>query len=96
MIVHSRVARGLVDSAYNERRGQCEAAARHYGVTALRDVDAVRLAAGSAGLDATLLRRARHVVSENRRTQEAAAALAAGDLRSPGRADGSVACLDAR
>ena len=37
LIVHSRVARGLVDSAYNERRRQCEAAARHYGVQALRE-----------------------------------------------------------
>jgi galactokinase len=81
MIVHSRIARGLVDSAYNERRRQCEAAARHYGVPALRDVDAAQLAAGAAGLDATVLRRARHVITENRRTQEAAAALAAGDLQ---------------
>src|ERR671932_1303674 len=31
--------RGLVDSAYNERRAQCEAAAAFFGVPALRDVD---------------------------------------------------------
>lgn len=43
MIVHSRVKRGLVDSEYNTRRRQCEAAARHYGVPALRDVDLERL-----------------------------------------------------
>ncbi|MFD0668522.1 galactokinase [Ramlibacter sp. MAHUQ-53] len=85
MIVHSRVARGLVDSAYNERRIQCEAAARHYGVRALRDLDEAALARGAAGLDAVALRRARHVVTENRRTQEAAAALAAGDLPALGR-----------
>ena len=30
--------RGLVDSAYNERRAQCEAAAGIFGVPALRDV----------------------------------------------------------
>ena len=35
MIVHSRVKRGLVESEYNTRRAQCEAAARHYGVKAL-------------------------------------------------------------
>jgi galactokinase len=81
MIVHSRIARELADSAYNERRQQCEAAARHYGVAALRDVDAARLAAGAAGLDALVLRRARHVVTENQRTLDAAGALAAGDLR---------------
>ena len=37
LIVHSGIARGLVDSAYNERRRACEAAARAIGVVALRD-----------------------------------------------------------
>ena len=80
LIVHSRVARGLVDSAYNERRRQCEAAARHYGVQALRDLDLAALQAGAAGLDPLVLRRARHIVTENQRTLDAADALAAGDL----------------
>ncbi len=80
MIVHSRVERGLVDSEYNTRRRQCEAAARHYGVKALRDVDLARLQAGAAGLDEVVFRRARHIVTENDRTQAAAAALRAGDL----------------
>ena len=48
LIVHSKVRRGLVDSAYNERRAQCEAAAAHFGVTALRDLDESALAAGAA------------------------------------------------
>ena len=81
MIVHSRVARGLVDSAYNERRQQCEAAARHYGVPALRDLGLAALQAGAAGLDPVTLRRARHIVTENQRTLDAADALAAGDLQ---------------
>jgi len=85
MIVHSQVARGLVDSAYNERRRQCEAAARHFGVAALRDVDLHRLEAGAAGLDPLVLRRARHIVTENQRTLDAAVALAAGDLQQLGR-----------
>jgi galactokinase len=81
MIVHSQVARGLVDSAYNERRRQCEAAARHFGVRALRDIDSAALeGTGAAGLDAQVLRRARHVVTENARTLQAADALAANDL----------------
>lgn len=80
VIVHSRVQRGLVDSAYNERRRQCEAAAAHYGVPALRDVSLPQLQAGAAGLDATTYRRARHIVTENQRTLDAAEALAAGDL----------------
>jgi galactokinase len=80
MIVHSRVKRGLVDSEYNSRRQQCEAAARHYGVKALRDLDRATLEAGAAGLDPVVLRRARHVVTENQRTLEAAEALADNDL----------------
>ncbi|WP_218884326.1 galactokinase [Burkholderia guangdongensis] len=80
MIVHSGVDRGLVDSAYNLRRRQCEAAARHYGAKALRDVDLGRLERDAAGLDAVTFRRARHVVTENRRTLDAADALAVNDL----------------
>lgn len=80
LILHSRVRRGLVDSAYNERRQQCEAAAQHYGVAALRDVDAATLQAGAAGLQPTVLRRARHIVSENARTLAAAQALQQADM----------------
>ena len=81
LIVHSRVRRGLVESEYNLRRLQCEAAARHYGVAALRDLDVTRLMAGAQGLDPVVFRRARHVVTENLRTLDAARALATGHLR---------------
>ena len=80
MIVESHITRGLVDSAYNTRRAQCEQAARHFGVPFLRDVDLATLVAKGAGLDPVALRRARHVVSENARVVAAAEALAAGDL----------------
>jgi galactokinase len=80
IVIHSRIERGLVDSAYNERRRQCEQAARHYGVAALRDLDEAALEAGREGLDPLTFRRARHVVTENARTLAAADALAAGDL----------------
>lgn len=78
MIVHSGVTRGLVDGHYNARRRQCEAAATAMGVTALRDADLDMLAA--ARLDATTTARARHVITENQRTLNAADALAKGDL----------------
>jgi galactokinase len=84
MIIHSRVRRGLVESEYNTRRAQCEQAARHYGVAALRDLTVAQLQAGSQGLDAVAYRRARHVVTENQRTVDAAAALAAHDMRAMG------------
>lgn len=85
MILHSRVARGLVESAYNERRRQCQAAADHFGAAALRDLDLATLQARAAGLDPVAWHRARHVVTENTRTQAAAAALVAGDLHTLGR-----------
>jgi galactokinase len=80
MIVESHITRGLVDSAYNTRRAQCEEAARYFGVPALRDVDLAALQALGTGLDPVVLQRARHVVSENARVEAAALALAAGDL----------------
>jgi galactokinase len=84
MIFHSHVQRGLVDSAYNTRRAQCEAAARHFGVPALRDIDLAVLQARGVELDPVVLRRARHVVTENGRVAAAAQALAAGDLERMG------------
>lgn len=85
MILHSHVKRGLVDSEYNTRRQQCEEAARHFGVPALRDVDPAMLAERGAGLDDVTFRRARHVVTEDARVLEATEALAAGDLARMGR-----------
>ncbi len=84
MIVHSRVRRGLVDGEYNLRRQQCEAAAMHYGVNKLRDLDEVALERERAGLADVVFRRARHIVTENHRVLDAAQALAAGDLHRMG------------
>jgi galactokinase len=85
LIVHSGIERGLVDGEYNLRRAQCEAAVAHYGVAALRDLGEETLIAARRDLDETAFARARHVVSENRRTIEAAAALADNDLQTLGR-----------
>ncbi len=84
MIVNSRVRRGLVDGEYNNRRAQCEAAARHYGVKALRDVNLHQLHQHATGLDPVVFRRARHIVTENERTLKATQALASGDLKALG------------
>jgi galactokinase len=84
MIVHSGIERGLVDGAYNERRMQCEAAAQHYRVPALRDLTLAALEHGRAQLDEVVYRRARHVVTENDRVHRAAEALQRGDLSTLG------------
>ena len=80
LVIHSGISRGLVDSAYNERRAQCEAAANHFGVAALRDVTSAQLLSAHGALSDVILRRARHVVSENERTVAAATALHNADL----------------
>jgi galactokinase len=77
--------RGLVDSAYNERRAQCEEGARRLGVPALRDLDVETFETRAGELPALLRKRCRHVVYENDRTQRAAEALRHGDLAAFGR-----------
>jgi galactokinase len=75
LVIDSKVQRQLVDGEYNERRRQCEEAARHYGVSALRDLTLDQLINGRSDLDGTTYRRARHVVTENQRTLAMANAL---------------------
>jgi len=77
-VLDTGTRRGLVGSVYNERRAQCEAAAAFFGRPALRDVTRADLESRGASLDPLLLRRARHVITENERTQQAGAALARG------------------
>jgi galactokinase len=60
-------------------------AAEALGVPALRDVSAADLEAAAGRLDPTLLRRARHVVSENGRVLAAVDALESGDWPALGR-----------
>lgn len=79
VILDTSTRRELVTSAYNERRAQCEEAARHFGVTALRDVTLAQITEAEAVLDNVVFRRARHVVSENERTLAAVAAMQSGD-----------------
>jgi len=78
-VLDTATRRGLVDSAYNERRSQCEAAARFCRVPALRDVTIEQFAALADGLDAVTRQRARHVITENARTLQAADAMRRGD-----------------
>ena len=80
IVLDTATRRGLVDSKYNERRQQCEAAARFFGVELLRDVDVATFAARADELDPLARARARHVITENARTCDAADALRSGDV----------------
>lgn len=85
VVLDTATRRGLLDSAYNERRSQCEAAARHFGVPALRDVTLAQFSARADELDDVTRRRARHVITENARTLDAADAMRRGDAATLGR-----------
>lgn len=74
----------MVDSEYNTRRQQCEEAARIFGVKALRDVTIEQFNEKVAELDEMVAKRARHVITENDRTVEAAQALRALDMKRMG------------
>jgi len=79
LVLDSGIARILAGSGYNERRAQCEEAARLLGVASLRDVtdrEAVER------LPEPLRRRARHVLTENARVLQA---VECGDARAFGR-----------
>jgi galactokinase len=79
VVIDSGVPRSLAAAPYNERRSECEAAARTLGVAALRDVtDPAR----ASSLPAPLDRRARHVITENNRVLQAAAGANAATLGS--------------
>ncbi len=94
VILDTATRRGLVDSAYNERRAQCEAAAQSFGVPALRDVGLSQFEAEAHRLDDLSRRRARHVITENDRTLRAAEVMRRGDAVELGRLmNGSHASL---
>jgi galactokinase len=79
LIINTQVRHELAGGEYAVRRRQCEAAAKLLGVASLRDATAELLEAARSRMDATLHRRARHVVTEIARTVRAAAAVRAGD-----------------
>jgi len=85
VVMDTSTRRGLVGSAYNERRAQCEAAAEIFGVPALRDVGMEEFKAESGKLAAAVMRRARHILTENQRVLQAVAAMRAGEVRKLGK-----------
>ncbi|QFU75452.1 galactokinase [Halioglobus maricola] len=80
MIVNSNVQRGLVDSEYNTRRQQCEAAAAHFGLSSLRDLTLAEFNKREQELDPVVAKRTRHVLEENQRVHDTQIALASNDI----------------
>lgn len=76
--------RSLDVSAYNERRAECEAAAALLGVGSLRDAKVSSLNGTYPHESGVILKRARHVLSENERCLKFAEALQGSDKEAIG------------
>jgi galactokinase len=90
VVINSGVGRELVVSEYAARVAECQKAAEHFRryrprVQSLREVTEADLEAIGPLMPETLFRRARHVVTENGRVREAAAALSRADMAALGR-----------
>jgi galactokinase len=90
VVCNTKVKHDLATGAYNKRREECEEGVRHFAkwdpsVHALRDVSIQMLEAHAKDLPARIAKRSTHVIRENQRTLEAAAALTAGDLAKMGK-----------
>jgi len=90
IVLDSAMPRILVETAFNHRLAECNAAVRklqkaHPQITALRDVSMEMLEESASLLGEIELRRARHVVSENERVLASVEALGRGDVAEVGR-----------
>ena len=75
VVMDTATRRGLVDSAYNERRRQCQEAAQAFGKEVLRDVARETFDAQAEQLTDLQRRRSRHVIYENERVLKAMQAM---------------------
>jgi len=78
MIINTRARHELTDGGYASRRHACEEAARTLGVPALRDI--ISVSQLDQLTDPLLLRRARHIVTDDARVLQTVALLRANDL----------------
>lgn len=88
VIMNTNKKRGLADSAYNERKADCDNAfdklSEHYSIDYLCDLNIEQLEAQRSLLSDIEYKRAYHAISENARTKKAAEVLKAGDLKAFG------------
>lgn len=75
MVINSGVTHRLssTDGGYNERRAQCEEVCRLLNIPSLRELSIEQLQ--KASLPDILMKRARHVITENQRVKDAVVAL---------------------
>ncbi len=81
IIIDSKVERHGLDDKISQRQLECQQAADFFGLDALRHVSMMQLENAESQMDPVLYRRARHVISENQRTQSAGRALEQANLK---------------
>jgi galactokinase len=79
IVLDTATRRGLIDSKYNDRVNECNTAAECFGYETLRDVSLETFEESKIKLEETTFKRARHVISENQRTLDAAKAMVNND-----------------
>jgi galactokinase len=80
VICNTKVKHDLAEGEYNRRRAECEEAAAFFGKSSLRDVDIGEFQMRADEMAEILRKRARHVLTENLRVENAVTALKAEDL----------------
>ena len=85
VVCDSGIPRRLGESRYNERRAECEAVAAALELESLREATPDMLASLRGRFDPVALGRAEHVLAENERVLDCAAALERNDLAAVGR-----------
>lgn len=90
VIVNSKVKHSLVDSAYNDRRNECETASKELqevtDIKTLGDLSEEEFEAHKDAIKSSVRqKRAKHAVYENQRTIKAVAALKANDIETFGK-----------
>lgn len=84
VILDTTTRRGLIDSAYNERRQQCDNAALLMGVATLREADKALLEQHKERLSILEYARAKHIISENERVGQATQVMVEGACKELG------------
>jgi galactokinase len=82
-VIHSGVTRKLSDGRYKQRKEECDAARIAFGRSDICLLDPAILEAAT-GVEAAVMRRARHCVTEHRRVLSAVEAIAGGDTATLG------------
>ncbi|MGI9036663.1 MAG: galactokinase [Pyrinomonadaceae bacterium] len=85
MICNAKTKHDLADGIYNQRRAECERAAKLLNCESLRDVTPEEFERNSEKLPPALRQRARHVITENQRVLKAVEVLRKNDLSEFGR-----------